>query len=170
MQRSKWQFTPLSLQLCFQSRTMAAQGAATNFQMSSARRPPHKNLTLGPFTFQWKFHFSVKVSLLKQNHTFSDTSHPLSVLVAISKRNIHTHSCCAYHDDTASSLGNKVIQPNHANPSSWFRKVYNVLLSLIDFDSTLDCAIFHLNCAIFHWFRLKILRLPNIIWIVPFFI
>ena len=34
--------------------------------------------------------------------------------------------------------------------SSWFRKVYNVLLSLIDFDSTLDCAIFHLNCAIFH--------------------
>ena len=51
MQRSKWQFTPLSLQLCFQSRTMAAQGAATNFQMSSARRPPHKKLTLKPFTF-----------------------------------------------------------------------------------------------------------------------
>ena len=51
MQRSKWQFTPQSLQLCFQSRTMAAQGAATNFQMSSARRPPHKKLTLKPFTF-----------------------------------------------------------------------------------------------------------------------
>ena len=33
--------------------------------------------------------------------------------------------------------------------------VYNVLLSLIDFDSTLDCAIFHLNCAIFDLISIK---------------
>ena len=33
----------------------------------------------------------------------------------------------------------------------------------------LNCAIFHLDFAIFHWFRLKTLRLPHIIWIMFFF-
>ena len=62
----------------------------------------------------------------------------------------HVNASVAYCEECTEYLCEEHRRAHSKTRLTKGHNVYNVLLSLIDFDSTLDCAIFHLNCAIFH--------------------